>query len=228
MVGVAPDPDNFTMKNNQITIYTDGGCDKNPGGTGGWAYLITNGEKTVEKNGREEDTTNNRMELTAAIEALKALTRSSEVQVYTDSQYLSRGITEWIDGWIRHGWRLKDGSPVKNAGLWQELLTFCTRHRVHWNWVKGHGTDPNNIRVDKLVQEAIKGVKSKKPRTVSSDALMPHVSLVRRLKKPVGITIAMIDPAADKPQSKIQVELKHLQGLIEDLIKAQRQAEENL
>lgn len=213
----------------QIKIYTDGGCDRNPGGTGGWAYLITNGDRTVENSGRVENTTNNRMELTAAIQALHALTRPTELELLTDSQYLSRGITEWIGNWVRQGWHLKDGSPVKNTDLWQDLAAQARKHRITWTWVKGHADDPYNLHVDQLVQAAIKGKKGKASVPKESSDLVPKVELVMKQHKPVAISIRMAAPGESKSSSakKIQVDLKHIQKLIEDLLEAQRQAEEN-
>ena len=136
----------------RVIIYTDGGCDPNPG-RGGWAALLL--AKGLEKEllGSEPVTTNNRMELTAAIEALRALHHPSVVDLYTDSQYLMRGITEWMPKWLAKNWRGSNG-PVLNKDLWQDLLAETSRHTIKWHWVKGHSTDKHNLRVDELVQKA--------------------------------------------------------------------------
>lgn len=137
-----------------IEIYTDGACRGNPG-PGGWGVLLrTNGVEKVLK-GAENHTTNNRMELTAAIRGLQALTRSCIVNLYTDSQYVRQGMTEWLAGWKRRGWRNSKNEPVKNVDLWQELDRQATQHQVSWFWVKGHSGHPDNDRVDALANEAI-------------------------------------------------------------------------
>jgi ribonuclease HI len=133
----------------QVEIYTDGACRGNPG-PGGWAALLRLGDKERELSGGEVPTTNNRMELTAAIRALQALKRPCRVELYTDSQYVRDGITKWIHGWQRNGWRTSDKKPVKNAELWQELLDAVAAHRVSWHWVRGHSGHPENDRVDAL------------------------------------------------------------------------------
>lgn len=132
-----------------VEIFTDGACRGNPG-PGGWAALIRHGEREKEISGGEEATTNNRMELTAAIKALEALRRPCRVRLHTDSQYVRDGITRWIHGWLRNGWRTADRKPVKNSELWQQLLAAAERHRVEWHWVKGHSGHPENDRVDAL------------------------------------------------------------------------------
>lgn len=138
----------------QVTIYTDGACRGNPG-PGGWgAFMQSRGHEKALK-GFEASTTNNRMELMAAIMALKALTRSCEVALWTDSQYLRKGITEWIHNWRKRGWKTAARKPVKNAELWQALLTETQRHRVDWHWVKGHSGHPGNERADELANQAI-------------------------------------------------------------------------
>lgn len=137
----------------KITIYSDGGSDPNPG-YGGWAAVLIAGKHTKELTGGTPDTTNNRMELTAAIEALKALKRPSEVNFYVDSQYVRRGITEWITGWAAKNWLRKDGSPVPNADLWQQLWPLTKSHQIEWHWVRGHTGNHWNERVDKLAREA--------------------------------------------------------------------------
>jgi ribonuclease HI len=136
-----PEPD--------IVIYTDGACKGNPG-PGGWGALLISGEHRKELFGGEPETTNNRMELTAAIEALKALKRTCNVRLFTDSNYVKQGIETWIHGWKRNGWRTADKKPVKNAELWQALDDLAAKHSVEWRWVKGHANDPGNERADEL------------------------------------------------------------------------------
>jgi ribonuclease HI len=138
----------------KVDIYTDGACRGNPG-PGGWGALLISGEHERELKGAEALTTNNRMELTAAIRALAALKRSCEINLYTDSQYVRQGITEWIEQWKRRDWRTADRKPVKNVDLWQSLETELERHRVQWHWVKGHAGVPGNERADRLANEAI-------------------------------------------------------------------------
>ncbi len=132
-----------------VEIFTDGACRGNPG-PGGWAALLRTGDKEREIAGGEPLTTNNRMELKAAIEALNALKRPCAVEIHTDSAYVRDGIMKWIHGWQRTGWRTADKKPVKNADLWQELLAAESRHRVKWHWVKGHSGNPEHDRVDAL------------------------------------------------------------------------------
>jgi ribonuclease HI len=132
-----------------IEIFTDGACRGNPG-PGGWAALLRTAEKERELSGGEPLTTNNRMELTAAIRALQALKRPCSVQLHTDSQYVRDGITRWIHGWRNNGWHTSDKKPVKNAELWQELVAAAAPHRVEWHWVKGHSGHPEHDRVDAL------------------------------------------------------------------------------
>jgi ribonuclease HI len=139
-----------------VTIYTDGGCEPNPG-RGGWGALIITDGITRELSGYEASTTNNRMELTAAIEALKNLTEPSVVELFTDSQYLKRGITEWMTKWLSKNWRGSNG-PVLNQDLWQALLNAEKPHRVTWHWVKGHADNIYNQRADLLSQQARKRV----------------------------------------------------------------------
>lgn len=134
----------------EVEIYTDGACRGNPG-PGGWgAILRTSNGKEREISGGEAPTTNNRMELTAAIEALQALKRPCRVQLFTDSTYVRDGITKWIHGWRRNGWRTSDRKPVKNAELWQALVEAAAPHRIEWHWVKAHNGHPENERVDFL------------------------------------------------------------------------------
>lgn len=135
-----------------VEIFTDGACRGNPG-PGGWAALLRTGDKQREISGGEALTTNNRMELMAAIEALNALKKSCRVEIHTDSNYVRDGITKWIHGWQRNGWRTADRKPVKNAELWQALIKAEAPHRVSWQWVKGHSGHPENDRVDALACE---------------------------------------------------------------------------
>lgn len=140
------------MTANHVVIYTDGGCDPNPG-RGAWAALIMIDGKENELSGAEPSTTNNRMELTAAIHALRFLKTPSQVELFTDSIYLMKGITEWMPKWLAKNWRGSSG-PVLNKELWQELLSETARHTIKWHWVKGHSTNRYNKRVDELVQRA--------------------------------------------------------------------------
>ena len=132
-----------------VEIFTDGACRGNPG-PGGWAALLRTGGKERILSGGETPTTNNRMELTAAIEALAALKRPCRVALHTDSQYVRDGITKWIHGWLRNGWRTADRKPVKNAELWQRLLDAAAPHQIAWHWVKAHSGHAENERVDAL------------------------------------------------------------------------------
>lgn len=138
------------MDETPVVIHTDGGCAPNPG-PGGWGAVLRYGPHVKELRGGERDTTNNRMELTAAIEALEHLKRPSTVELHTDSQYLRQGITRWMANWKRNGWRTADRKPVKNADLWRRLDEAAARHTVHWHWVKGHSGNPDNERADELV-----------------------------------------------------------------------------
>jgi ribonuclease HI len=136
-----------------VEAWTDGACKGNPG-PGGWGVLLRMGETEKELSGGERVTTNNRMELTAAIEALNALTRPCRVKLSTDSRYVMDGLTKWVHGWQRNGWRTADKKPVKNAELWQALIGAAARHRVEWQWVKGHAGHPENERADRLASNA--------------------------------------------------------------------------
>jgi ribonuclease HI len=139
---------------NVVEIYTDGACRGNPG-PGGWAALLSFGEREKEIAGAEEHTTNNRMELTAVIRALEALKRPVEARVFTDSEYVRRGITEWVPSWKVRGWKTADRKPVKNQDLWEELDRLAALHKIEWRWVKGHSGIPGNERVDRLANQAI-------------------------------------------------------------------------
>jgi ribonuclease HI len=135
----------------KVVIYTDGACSGNPG-PGGWGAILMFGSARKELSGGEAQTTNNRMELQAACEALEALKRPCEVELYTDSAYVKNGITSWITGWKRNGWRTADKKPVKNAELWQRLEEAEARHKISWRWVKGHAGHPENERADELAR----------------------------------------------------------------------------
>lgn len=143
-----------------VEAFTDGACRGNPG-PGGWGVLLRSGEHTKELYGGEILTTNNRMELTAAIRALEALKRPSRIAIYTDSQYLRNGITEWLPAWRRRGWVTADKKPVKNRDLWETLAALVERHEVEWHWVKGHAGHPENERADALanlgLERALRG-----------------------------------------------------------------------
>ena len=140
------------MKKQVIEIWTDGACSGNPG-PGGWGVLLLAGSKRKELFGGETDTTNNRMELMAAIEALNALNKPSAVRLHTDSTYVKDGLTKWIHGWKRNGWKTSAKKPVKNKDLWQALETACERHEIEWKWVKGHAGDPGNEKADELARK---------------------------------------------------------------------------
>ena len=133
----------------EVEIFTDGACKGNPG-PGGWGAVLRFSNKERELSGGESPTTNNRMELMAAIEALNALKKPCRVSLTTDSNYVRDGITKWIHGWLRNGWRTSDRKPVKNAELWQALLAATAPHRIEWHWVKGHAGHPENERADAL------------------------------------------------------------------------------
>lgn len=138
----------------QIEIFTDGACRGNPG-PGGWGALLRSGKHYKEIYGGEKETTNNRMELTAAIKALAAIKKSSTVILTTDSQYVRKGITEWLEGWKAKGWKNSQKKPVKNVDLWQALDEQSNRHQVDWRWVKGHSGHPDNERADELANLGI-------------------------------------------------------------------------
>ncbi|MGO3714454.1 ribonuclease HI [Alcaligenes aquatilis] len=137
-----------------VDIWTDGACKGNPG-LGGWGALLRHGGREKAICGGEADTTNNRMELMAVIEALKTLKRPCQVRVHTDSQYVQKGMNEWLPGWKARGWRTADKKPVKNADLWQELEQQAAKHELTWLWVRGHAGDPGNERADQLANEGV-------------------------------------------------------------------------
>lgn len=142
------------MASNQVEAFTDGGCKGNPG-PGGWGVLLRYGDKEKELYGHDANTTNNRMELMAAIMAFEALSRPCQVKVTTDSQYVKNGVTQWLAGWKLKGWKTAANKPVKNQDLWQRLDSALAAHQVEWCWVKGHSGHPENERVDQLANQAI-------------------------------------------------------------------------
>jgi ribonuclease HI len=149
------------MMAKRVVIHTDGACSGNPG-PGGWGAILEWDGHRREIKGGDPHTTNNRMELTAAIMALEALKRPCTVELFTDSQYLRNGITKWIHGWKRNGWRTADKKPVKNIDLWQRLDTALARHDVRWHWVRGHAGHDLNERADELAREAISELRAAK------------------------------------------------------------------
>ncbi|MBM3597089.1 MAG: ribonuclease HI [Alphaproteobacteria bacterium] len=152
----------MSEKSRAVEIFTDGACSGNPG-PGGWAAILRYGGTEREISGAEAPTTNNRMELMAAIKALETLTRPVDVQLYTDSQYLRLGITTWIRDWKRRNWKTADKKPVKNVDLWQRLETALAQHRIRWHWVRGHAGHPENTRADRLAREAIAALVGDEP-----------------------------------------------------------------
>lgn len=142
-----------------IEIYTDGACRGNPG-PGGWGVVLRSGKHEKELYGGETETTNNRMEMTAVVQALHALKQPSEVVLTTDSQYVRKGITEWIHNWKKNGWKTSAKKDVKNADLWQQIDTLSATHTIRWEWVKGHSGHPDNERVDDLANRGIDEMKS--------------------------------------------------------------------
>jgi ribonuclease HI len=148
------------VSNAKVEIFTDGACSGNPG-PGGWGAVLRYGDHERELSGGEPATTNNRMELMAAIAGLEALKRPCIVHVTTDSNYVRDGVTKWIHGWKRNGWRTADKKPVKNIELWQRLDAARAPHEVHWHWVKGHSGHPENERADQLARDAIVRVRAK-------------------------------------------------------------------
>jgi ribonuclease HI len=152
-----PDEASVTTAEEPVHIYTDGACKGNPG-PGGWGAWLRHGEREKELFGGERSTTNNRMELTAVIEALASLKRRCRVVLHTDSQYVQLGITEWLPNWVRRGWKTADRKPVKNADLWQRLQELAARHDVEWRWVKGHAGIDGNERADQLANRGVESV----------------------------------------------------------------------
>ena len=151
--------------NREVEIFTDGACSGNPG-PGGWGAILRYGETEKELSGGAAETTNNQMELMAAIKALEALTRPCTVNLHTDSQYVKNGITQWMKGWIRNGWKTAAKKPVKNADLWKQLSDAVSRHDVKWHWVKGHAGHPENERADELARAGMAPFKPKKEKSV--------------------------------------------------------------
>jgi ribonuclease HI len=141
----------------QVEVFTDGACKGNPG-PGGWGALLRMGNHEKELSGREPDTTNNRMEMTAAIKALTALIEPCSVDLYSDSKYLVEGMTRWIDGWQKRGWKTAAKKPVLNEDLWRELIEVASRHKVNWHWVRGHNGHSENERVDQLASAEAEGL----------------------------------------------------------------------
>jgi ribonuclease HI len=141
----------------KVSIYTDGACRGNPG-PGGWGALLRYGKHERQLSGAETHTTNNRMELIAAIQALSALQQKCIVELYTDSQYLRKGITEWMPNWKKREWKTADKKPVKNIDLWQQLDILAEKHEIKWHWIKGHSGHPENELADRLANEAIDGL----------------------------------------------------------------------
>jgi ribonuclease HI len=137
-----------------VEIYTDGACSGNPG-PGGWGAILRYGETEKELNGGENDTTNNRMEMMAVIEALRALKKPCQIDLYTDSSYVKDGVTKWMDGWKAKGWRTAAKKPVKNQDLWESIDVEMARHTINWHWVKGHAGHPENERADELARAGI-------------------------------------------------------------------------
>jgi ribonuclease HI len=154
----------------KVVVHSDGGCHGNPG-PGGWGAILSCGSHKRELSGGEMATTNNRMEITAAIEALLALKEPCEVDFFTDSEYVKNGVTQWISLWKKNGWRTKERKSVKNADLWQKLDAVATTHIVHWNWLKGHNGHPENERCDQLANAAVKMIKADHPATELKAAL---------------------------------------------------------
>lgn len=170
----------------RIRIHSDGGCRGNPG-PGGWAAVLQYGAHQREISGAEPATTNNRMELTAAIEALKALKEPCEVEFFTDSDYLRSGISTWIAGWKRNGWRTKEKKPVKNSDLWRRLDAEVARHRIEWRWVKGHSGDAGNERCDQLANAAMDRIVAKYGREGLKESLARFKSQEAQAEAPATL-----------------------------------------
>ncbi len=152
------------MSMKQVEIFTDGACKGNPG-PGGWGALLRMGKREKELSGSEIDTTNNRMEMTAVIRALGALIEPCEIDLYTDSKYVLDGMTKWISGWQRNGWKTASKKPVRNEDLWHELIEAVKTHNINWHWVKGHNGHPENDRVDQLASDQAEAAQSKARRS---------------------------------------------------------------
>ncbi|MGQ0456421.1 MAG: ribonuclease HI [Hyphomicrobium sp.] len=153
----------------RVTIYSDGACSGNPG-PGGWGAILISGTHRKELQGGEAETTNNRMELLGAISALEALKKPSAVDLYTDSAYVKNGISSWINGWKRNGWRTADKKPVKNVELWQRLDAVNRSHSVSWHWVKGHAGHPENERADELARAGMAPFKPRARNDAADDS----------------------------------------------------------
>ena len=150
----------LTVTRPKVVIYTDGACKGNPG-LGGWGAWLQSGDHAKELFGGEANTTNNRMEMTAVIEALASLKRSCDIVLYTDSEYVKNGITTWIHGWKTRGWKTAAKQPVKNADLWQRMDALSQLHHVEWRWVKGHAGDPGNEKADELANRGVESARVK-------------------------------------------------------------------
>jgi len=142
-----------------VKLFTDGACLGNPG-PGGWAYILRNGHEEIEKSGSERNTTNQRMELTAVLRALKTLEEPSRVSIYADSHYVTKGLTEWMDGWLEKNWKNAAKKPVKNQDLWQQLAILRETHEISTHWIKGHAGHPENERCDELASAAAEAISS--------------------------------------------------------------------
>src|SRR5262245_39567999 len=151
-----------------VEIWTDGACKGNPG-PGGWGALLRYGSHEKELFGGARETTNNRMELTAVIEALASLKERCQVILHTDSQYVKNGIQEWMTSWVRRGWRTADNKPVKNVDLWQRLAAEALRHDIEWRWVRGHAGDPGNERADELANRGVETARTRRPTGPSAE-----------------------------------------------------------
>ena len=151
-----------------VTLFTDGACLGNPG-PGGWAYILQNGSEEIENSGGEPDTTNQRMEVTAVLRALDTLEEPTRVSSYTDSQYVTKGLTEWMDGWLVKGWKNSSKKPVKNQDLWQQLAILLETHDISTHWVKGHAGHPENERCDELASAAAEAGREEKEESKESE-----------------------------------------------------------